>query len=446
MSDTSYIFKEVTDVRLFDTFVRSNGGTVFQTLAWAKVKTAWKPRGFMGFKDDRPVISILCLERKIKFFGNFWYGAEGFAGDVSNKELIHGLVVFLKKEMAKHGVFGMAIDPYYPVNINGTDIDDERIGILSSAGFKIPSDRNVYSVQPPTDVVVTVWDKDEDELLSSCEKGVRHGYRTGLENGLYAETVSGRDIKQSPEMLDTFFSVMTETADRVEFVHRTKEYYANILESLGMDAELMLVWYDRDKETEKYNSSTERAGEIEEQIVSFDLSEKGAKQKIALLKKELSSLQKYIQTYKKIEAELESADNASRKICLAAGLTSYFGRESVCLYGGTVNLLRNTLRPTHFLNFSRIIESSRRGCSSHSMGRITGDPFDPNNPLYGLVNYKKSYGGDVYVYVGDMRLARGTGLKMYLFTNLFPKIRHFRSTVLRNILNRKNLPSKGESR
>ena len=148
----------------------------------------------------------------------------------------------------------------------------------------------------------------------------------------------------------------------------------------------------------------------------------------------------------KIEAELESANNASRKICLAAGLTSYFGRESVCLYGGTVNLLRNTLRPTHFLNFSRIIESSRRGCRSHSMGRITGDPFDSNNPLYGLVNYKKSYGGDVYVYVGDMRLARGTGLKMYLFTNLFPKIRHFRSTVLRNILNRKNLPSKGESR
>jgi lipid II:glycine glycyltransferase (peptidoglycan interpeptide bridge formation enzyme) len=224
------------------------------------------------------------------------------------------------------------------------------------------------------------------------------------------------------------------------------EYYANILDSLGMDAELMLVWYDRDKEAVKYDSVVSKAGEIEDQISSLDLSEKSAKQKVALLKKEFSSLQKYIQTYKKIDAELESSGNTSRKICLAAGLTSYFGRESVCLYGGTVNLLRNTLRPTHFLNVSRILESSNRGCSTQSMGRVTGDPFDPHNPLSGLVSYKKSYGGDVCIYVGDMRLAIGTGLKMYLFTNLFPKIRHFRSTVLRNILNRKNSPSKGESR
>ena len=107
----TYEFKQVTDGALFDAFVKDNGGTVFQTSAWARVKTAWTPRLFMAFEGEKPILSVLCLERNIKLLGRLWYAAEGFVGD---KNAIGGMVAFLKKKMKEYGVFS-ALYVLWPV-------------------------------------------------------------------------------------------------------------------------------------------------------------------------------------------------------------------------------------------------------------------------------------------------------------------------------------------
>jgi len=197
------------------------------------------------------------------------------------------------------------------------------------------------------------------------------------------------------------------------------------------------VYYDRKQEAEKCEKARQKAQETAKAISDIPPDAKGAKQTAAALKKELAALEKRIKTYQKVSAEIDAAGVTDQRIYLGCGITSYFGQTSVCLYGGTVDLLRNTLRPTNFLNLGRLLESRARGCRDHSMGRVTGDPYDEKNPLRGLLNYKKSYGGNVVEYVGDLTLKGGTGLKMYVFTRLFPKIRHFRSTVMRRLINRR---------
>ena len=96
-------------------------------------------------------------------------------------------------------------------------------------------------------------------------------------------------------------------------------------------------------------------------------------------------------------------------------------------------MLRNTFRPTHLLNWTRICRSLERGCEIHDMGRITGDAYDENNPLYGLCRYKQSYAGTVTEYCGDLYLINN-GLGFFLFTKGLPFAKKVKNTLLKKII------------
>ena len=431
-------FREITDGAFYDEFIRQNGGSIIQTYRWTTIKTAWTTRMFMGFSGEEPIIAALCMERAIRPLGKLWYLTEGFITKTAEERVIKGMTAYLKTQMKKYGAFGICTDPMIVIDVDReAQPPSDLLAAMKKAGFVPEKDPRHYTVRPCVDIVVPVGGKSEEELLAACEKGVRHGYRTGIEGGIQIEVFDGDRLDEHPEALDTFFDVITETADRVEFVHRPKEYYATILRAVGKDGQIMLLSFDRDLSDARRKEQEEEIARLQGEIEAV-LPQKGGKQAAAVLKKQIAALEKSLRTNQKAEDEIIAAGVSDRKIYLAAGITTYFGKESICQYGGTKNLLRNTLRPTHVLNVERLLESRRRGCEKHSMGRVAGDPYDETQSYYGLVAYKKSYGGRITTYPGDMYLKSGTGLKLYTFTTLFPKIRHFRSRFLRRRLNKQN--------
>lgn len=413
---SEFVFKEIEDKRSFDDFILKNNGTVFQTGMFSDIKEQWKKHFFMGFNDDIPVSVALCMERNIKGLGKIWYCPQGI---ISDNDAFSRFISFLKSEMNRYHVFGLCVDPLIIEKLDNNNVPADGLDLYLNNGFKRIKDKNEYLVQPPIDIITSFDDKSFDQLFDSFDKGVRHGYKTGVTYGLRSEVFDYRspDIDKA---LDIFYDIITQTAERVEFIHRTKDYYRKMIFDLGDIIQLVLVYIDRKEIYDRFN-------ELVEDLKNDDHT-----------KKEIDQINRSVETYKKIIDELESYTGKEEKIYLAGGLTSYFGQHSDCLYGGTVNLLRNTLRTSHFLNVERIRTSIEKGCRFHSMGRVTGDPFDKNNKLYGLAQYKISYSGQVYEYVGDLHLSAGTGFKMFAFSTLFPTIRHIKSRLFRKLTNKRN--------
>lgn len=432
-----YTFELTKDIEAFNRFSEENGGSVYQSSYWATVKNAWKPYFYMGFRDGAPVLCCLCLERKIPLAGKLWYCPDGFVCDTSDAVLMREFCEHMKKCLKQAGAFAMVCDPLIVVRLNGTDVDfSAQAENYLKNGFLVNDDKGFYSVQPTTTINVPLVKPDStrfapEELLSKCEKGVRHGVKLGINNGLHDEAFTCKELENKPEICREFFSVMTEISDRVSFIQRTQEYYISIMNALGSHAVMDMIYYDRAEQRAKYEEN------LEKRAAAQELSESGDPKKAKQAAKLTEELNLSISRFESAENELaENPEFAqSDKIYLACGITSYFGNTSICLYGGTRNTLRNTLRPTHFLNWTRIERSIARGCAVHDMGRITGDAYDESNPLYGLCRYKQSYNGDITEYIGDMYLVSNR-FDFMTFKKLLPFVKKVKNTVLKKTIKR----------
>lgn len=429
-----YRFSEQTDLEQFNRFSLENGGSVYQTSYWAAVKNAWKPTFYMGFSEETPVLSALCLQRDVKV-GKLWYCPDGFVCDLTNKELVADFCAFMKKEMKKHGICAMAADPLIVEKINGEAVDCSLEEGLLEGGFVKNKDKNFYVVQPAITIISPLKDETEESFLKKCEKGVRHGLKAAEDGLLYVESYDGAALEEHPEKLDEFFEVMTETSDRTAFIQRDKQYYKTMVCSLGKHGVMDLVYCDQKKRKEYCEKLTEQKESLIARLAEEEQAEKKNKKEIAALKKELESIENILNRNGKVDKELKEVygDAVPEKLCVAVAITSRFGKTAICLYGGTRNLLRNTLRPTHFLNWHRICKSMEAGIEDHDLGRVTGDVFDETNPLHGLAKYKMSYHGQVTEYVGDLYLISDK-FRFLLFRSLLPKVKKIKTTLLRNII------------
>lgn len=429
-----YVFSEQSDAENLNRFSEENGGSVYQTSYWAEVKNAWKPTFYMGFKEDgTAVLSALCLERNVKV-GKIWYCPDGFVCDLLNEQLVLEFSEFMISEMKKKKICALICDPLIVKKVDGEERETPEISAMLKSGFVLNKDKSFYIVQPNLTIQTPLKNHTPETLLKKCEKGVRHGLRAAEDGALFAEEYDDKTLPLHPEKLDEFFEVMTETSDRVSFIQRDKSYYAKIISALKGKAVMNLIYCDNKKRNGIYKNALAK-----KESLLFELEEiqsgKKDKKTASAIKKEIEGLDTTISRNEKVSAELEEkfGENVPDKICLAVGITSRFGKTAICLYGGTVNLLRNTLRPTHFLNWTRIMKSFDMGIETHDLGRVTGDPYDENNPLYGLCRYKRSYCGEVTEFVGDMYLVADK-FRFMLFRNLLPKFKKIKNTVLKKTI------------
>lgn len=443
---SKYIFRETADMAEFNKFSEENGGSVYQTSYWAKVKSNWKPTFFMGFEGETPVLAALCLERDVKMT-KLWYCQDGFVCDTYNEELVCEFAEFIKAEMKKRKICVLITDPLVFEIVDKERRDISAVDSLFKAGFvRNPEEKRYeYLIQPTVTVQSHLTGFTPETFLSKCEKGVRHGLNGAKDGGLIAENYDADTLKKHPEKMDDFYEVMTEVSDRVSFIQRQKSYYENIIESLEGRAILTIVYIDNIGRTEKYAEAVSRKERLVQELEALENAEKKDKKAISAVKKEIEECTVTINRNERIEKELHEkyGDSYPQKIALSVGITTHFGKTAICLYGGTRNLLRNTLRTTHFLNWVRIEESFRLGMDYHDLGRITGDPYDENNHLFGLCKYKKSYNGEITEYVGEMYLIADK-LKFKFFKDMFPLLMDIKNKFFKGALKSKTVKNSAE--
>lgn len=438
-----YEFKTENDLKAFDEFVLSNGGSFLQCSKWTKVKEAWSPKFYSGFCGDERVLTCLVLVRNLPAAGKIWYISCGAVSDYKNEQLQQEFSQFLKSEMKKEKATCAIIDPLIALRINGEDCKDglDAHKLLTKCGYTLNQDIETYTYKHPVQLYLNLKDEDDkpipkDKILKHCEKGVRYSVRIGTQRGLVAKTLSYKDIEENPLLMKEFMSVMHDTSDRNNFVERDTEYCTNLFKVFQDNADIMMVYYDKE-----LDGKLEQERQIKKKELLKSL-ETAPQKKITGIKQEIESIDKNTISFEaRMSETIEYPPNA--KIPVAGGLTLRYAGVGSCLFGGTRNIVRNNTRSSHYLNYLRICKSIDEGCNIHDLGYVlvktpeltkdgTLGKLEPADNFVGINEFKKSFGADYYEFIGEYVLV-ANDYKYWMYSKLMPKAKKAKMKLVKKL-------------
>jgi peptidoglycan pentaglycine glycine transferase (the first glycine) len=185
-----------------DVAVRSPGGHVLQSTAWAKIRAeqGWSPQ-FVRIGEPLPL--ALVLWRRLPF-GRLAYVPRGPIV-ASAAQLPAALEALGRLARAERAIF-LKVDP----ELAPQDAD----GALREAGF-----RRAEDIQPVLATLVLDLAPAEDALLAALEKDTRWSIRQAEKRG-----VTVRDAGAEAD-LRALYELYAETGRRAGFITRTWDYY-----------------------------------------------------------------------------------------------------------------------------------------------------------------------------------------------------------------------------
>lgn len=193
---------------------------VLQSWDWGEFKRAmggWTPRRVLVLRGDEPVAGAQVLERKVAATsylhaprGPWWRDDDGLAA----------LTRWLRRSYALRGPF-LRTDPAI-----------EDAAPLLRLGFRIAP----RQVQPKATIVVDISAPPE-EILNRFDRQVRYNARLAERKGL--EVVQG-----GVELVDEFYALLAETAERKGFVERDVSYFRTLARQFGDAAPIFLARHE----------------------------------------------------------------------------------------------------------------------------------------------------------------------------------------------------------
>ena len=443
----NYLFREESDLQAFERFVLDHGGIYLQSAKWAQVKEEWKSRFYCGFDTaGERVLSALVMERRIPGAGKVWYSPAGPVCDYDNEVLFAAFTAFIRGQAKKAGATAYFIDPCIELRVNGEPKQSGRAAhdMFVNNGFTFNADASKCLYKAPVQLILNLKKPDgvpytSAELLKSFEKGVRYSVRVGEQRGLVEKTYTIDDIKKDPHIMEDYLAVMSDTSERDDFVERGGAYCERLLSVFGDKMDMMLVYYDKNKDRAQQQERLKRRAELEAALPA------APEKKLRGIKEEIDSIDKQTAHYE--ERVKETANDPADLICVAGGITARYNGMASCLFGGAKNLLRNNLRASHYFNFRRICRSIELGHDYHDLGYVLLDPVPPapdgtlgeckpNKDFEGILAFKKSFGADYIEYVGEYALVLNKAL-YFSYTHLLEKARDVQSVVNRVVRRRR---------
>lgn len=437
-------FVKEENLEEYDKYINEKKGSFIQCARWPEIKTFWKPYFYSAFNDGKRVFGCLILERSLSLCGKIWYLPDGPVMDYEDTQLLSEFTQFIKKEMKKYSVTALLTDPHIPLRINN-EIQNNGVKLhesLINLGYKLNHDVARYIYKSPIQYMISLKNEDGEmytakELLKKCEKGVRYSVRIGENRGLVSRRATIEDVEKEPQLLDDFATVMRSTSDRDSFIEKKPEYIKKLMTVFNDCMDLSLVYYDSnaDKKFEE-----ERQNQLKINLEKIENTNKESV--INRLKNENETIIQQSANYqKRVELSKQYSDN--EKFVVAGGLTIRYGGVASCLFGGSIDVLRNETRPSHFVNYLRLCESIEKECDYHDLGYVLVDnlniPSDksqilgvltPVDNFQGINSFKASLGADLYEFVGEYVLVNNS-LKYSIYDKLVPLVKHIKISILK---------------
>lgn len=253
----SYTFTELTAAE-FEGFIRVFRETpVFQTPAWAKVKSGWQ-NAYFGVKDENGALcgaTMMLIRRIVPAFA-FGYCPRGPLLDWNDKEALACMTEGLRKYAKKHGVCYVKIDPQIPRSVTLPQPDcynpfagkeeeyaaaHETIQSLDyrHKGF-FPQLRS--TIQPRFNTMIALKDRNGTPLTpEQLLKSYRPKGRRYLGAFPIARGVSATVHPATEESVETFARLIRATEARQNIHLRGESYFTQMANAFGENAKIVLT-------------------------------------------------------------------------------------------------------------------------------------------------------------------------------------------------------------
>ena len=422
-------FIENIEKERYEEFVKKHPKSHFlQSYAWgefAKKEKNLTPH-YVGLENDKHqlVAAALLLEKHLPLGYCYLYAPRGYVIDFKDYELLKTFTEEIKKYAKKKKAIFVKIDPdiiYHEENCNQEVIiekDDQAYQSLKKLGYRhLGFTKNFETMQPRYSFRIDLtkpWEEVEKNFSKTTKQRIKKG------EDLLVDVKIGTD-----KDINTFYQLMILTETRKDFVTHNEKYYQSLYKIWNQDNEcnLFLGSVDLDKIIKK---QTELKQEITEELTKFDHENlsKSEKSKKNELEKRKDKLETDIQKYQ--QAQKEYGTN----ITLSAHFIIEYGDKAWVLYAGNHNILTDTY--TNYKTYEQHIKYYyEKKIKTYDQFGTIGD-LRKENPLLGLHEFKKKFGGNYVEFTGEFDLVLNKPM-YFVFTKLVPLYRK----LIKNIAKKK---------
>ena len=385
----------------FDNFVKGHKtkSHFLQSLSWgelSKVKKNLTPY-YLGLVDENNniIAATLLLQKHLPMNKCYFYAPRGFVIDFKKKELLKTFTEKLVDFAKSKKVIFIKIDPdiikqktnYLGETENNKDYE-LIFNNIKSCGFKHQGyTKNFETMQPRYSFRIDL-NQDMEEIENHFSKTTKQRIAKSLK--LDTEVVIGTK-KDIPE----FYHLMTLTETRKDFISYNEDYYETLYEIFnGNENSKATLFLGKINITKTINSLEKNLKNINNQIsiLPIDNLSKSAKAKLY-----------------------------GNEITLSAHMIIEYGDKAWVLYAGNHNILSET-----YVNYNTYFEHIKycknKGIKIYDQFGTIGD-LSKDNPLIGLHEFKKKFGGDYVEFIGEWDYITNP-LMYFIFTKLVPLYRN----------------------
>lgn len=418
----------------YDQFVSNHKKSHFlQSYDWgefARLEKNLTPH-YVGLKNNgKLVCASLLLEKHLPFNLSYFYAPRGFVIDFNDDELLVEFVKELKKYVKdKNGVF-IKIDPDLVINRYNyldekVDNDYDSTKLLESLkklGFKhLGFTKNFETTQPRYSFRID-FNEELDNVYEHFSKTTKQRIKKANDLDVEVEIGTKEDLKE-------FYKLMRITENRKDFVTHELKYYETLYDIFNSQDKCNLfvgkVNLNKilDKKKLELNPLLKERKELEE----LESRSKSQNNKLKELTRRCDKLVEDIEKYEKLREEYGS------EIILNGHFIIEYGDTAWVLYAGNHNILTDTY--ANYKTYYEHIKYYHSRVKVYDQFGTIGD-LDKDNPLLGLHEFKKKFGGDYVEFIGEFDIILKP-FYYFCFTKLVPFYRNIIKSIAK-LKNRRN--------
>ena len=408
-------------------------GHFLQSYEWgefAKLEKNLIPH-YVGLKDKgKLVCASLLLEKHLPFNLSYFYVPRGFVIDFDNTKLLEQFVKELKNYVKdKNGIF-IKIDP--DLVINRYNYLDEKISSdydgtkilenLKKLGFKhLGFTKNFETTQPRFSFRID-FNMDLDTVYEHFSKTTKQRIKKANDLDVEVEIGTKEDLKE-------FYKLMRITENRKDFVTHELKYYETLYDLFKKQdkCNLFIGKVNLDKILNKKNEELDPLLKEREELEKLESRSKSQNNKLKELTRRCDKLVEDIEKYEKLREEYGS------EIILNGHFIIEYGDTAWVLYAGNHNILTDTY--ANYKTYYEHIKYYHDRVKVYDQFGTIGD-LDKDNPLLGLHEFKKKFGGDYVEFIGEFDIILKP-FYYFCFTKLVPLYRNTIKSIAK-FKNRRN--------
>ncbi len=389
------------DRETYETFVENNPykSHYLQSYAWGEFSRKAKnfiPH-YVGLKEnDSLIAATLLLEKKLPMHYCYFYIPRGFVMNMDDSNLLNQFVMELKKYAKTKKAIFMKLDSdivYHQEDCNGNPVKlpysgDKILKDLIHLGFRHLGFTKNFNLSQPRYTFRIDFKKPLEEIKNNFSKTTKQRIKKAEELGIEVKIGTEKDI-------ETFFHLMRVTEDRKDFITHDIDYYRDLYHiwKEHNDCNLFLGIANLQKIITILQSKKETIQIELNPLLQLENASKSQNTKRKELERQLEKIEEDIRKYE------EYQKTYGDEVTLSAHFIIAYGNKAWVLYAGNHNILSETY--TNYKTYESHIEYYyHKGIEIYDQFGTIGD-LRKENPLYGLHEFKKKFGGDYVEFIGE---------------------------------------------